>query len=175
MLDYILNLLRSYATKRGNKFLIKDRVKGNEGEVYLIRYILFKCKWFGLYLHEFVKSDDEVHHNHPWAFSTVILKGEYIEEISEIVSNKFPLFRLKRSARLVKAGQFVHRKASHIHRILLTHEDSPKPITLSIMWHKTQEWGFFVPTEKLGIYKFVHWKQFLGLNENQPNKTTSME
>lgn len=48
---------------------------------YLHRwYLIPKNRWFNIYLHHFLNSDDEVAcHNHPWWSFGFILKGSYIE------------------------------------------------------------------------------------------------
>lgn len=139
----------------------------------MVRNVLFKCSLFGIYLHEFVKSDHEVHHDHPWAFATLILRGSYNEEVLVPVwqQKKFKSGVFKLVKRTVKAGQLIYRPARHIHRVVLTDN---KPITLSIVFRKSREWGFWKaigPSNVIGRM-WIHWREFLNL-EDGPNKKQS--
>ena len=45
-----------------------------------IRWRLFHCPFFGIYLHKWFKPDPRsTPHNHPWAFISFILVGGYME------------------------------------------------------------------------------------------------
>ena len=67
---------------KGRKRIIYDR----QGKVaYLVRYYLFlkDRTWFpfNFTLHKVLKSDEEVLHDHPWPYATLILKGGYYEHV----------------------------------------------------------------------------------------------
>lgn len=62
-------------------FLVKE-IKSKAGEVHFQRYRLFQSRLFAIYLHYIAKSDEDKHpHNHPWSFTSIILKGGYIEKV----------------------------------------------------------------------------------------------
>jgi len=48
-----------------------------------IRWRLFHCPYFGIYVHKWLQPDPrETPHNHPWPFFSLILWGEYYERIA---------------------------------------------------------------------------------------------
>lgn len=57
-----------------------DDITGSDSTVYMKRWILVGCPWFSIRVHKFLRSDNDVLHDHPWSFLTVILKGGYHEE-----------------------------------------------------------------------------------------------
>ena len=42
-------------------------------------YIIPRNKYFNIYFHEFVGSDDPIYHDHPWYSWGFILEGSYVE------------------------------------------------------------------------------------------------
>ncbi len=56
-------------------------VQAPNGEVYLNRWHLIpKNRWFNIYLHHFLRSDDDrALHDHPWWNASILLTGEYTE------------------------------------------------------------------------------------------------
>lgn len=64
------------------KWLTWRQELGNPECVYAERWIL-KLPFIGwsIRLHHFLKSDDaRAHHDHPWWFWTLVLKGSYVDE-----------------------------------------------------------------------------------------------
>ena len=60
-------------------FLVKEIVS-KYGQVHFRRYRLIQTPWFAIYIHQIMKSDEDIHlHDHPWAFTSVILSGAYQE------------------------------------------------------------------------------------------------
>ena len=47
---------------------------------YLARWRLLRTPWFCLYLHRFLAPDDACMHDHPWAFTSIVISGGYWEE-----------------------------------------------------------------------------------------------
>lgn len=57
------------------------------GDVFFRRWTLFKSRRLGvaIYLHQFFRSDrDRCEHDHPWPFTTLILRGGYHEQINGV-------------------------------------------------------------------------------------------
>ena len=60
-------------------------VVGPAADPYILRWFLFRTERFGnklprLYLHKFLRSDDDrAPHDHPWWFISVLLRGSYVE------------------------------------------------------------------------------------------------
>lgn len=101
-------------------------------EGYLKRWwIIPRNKWFNIYLHKFVGSDDDrALHDHPWHSISICFSGELWE------------------AREYPQGTFCHRiknwlpyfrKATLMHRMILKSETA---WTLFITGPVIREWGF---------------------------------
>ena len=61
------------------RFVVPDY--DNPKEPSRIRWRLFSCPYFGIYLHRWFKPDPrQTPHNHPWPFVSVILFGTYFEK-----------------------------------------------------------------------------------------------
>lgn len=89
MSNFFLTLLE----KLGRKRIIMDR---ESKEPYLVRYYLFlkdrKSFPFNIFLHQFLRSDPDDLHDHPWPYATLILKGGYWEWIPlEVTDQPDPL------------------------------------------------------------------------------------
>ena len=97
-----------------------------EGEPYLVRFRLFSCPWFGIFLHQILKSDgDRFLHDHPWNFWTFILSG-YYKETTPTTKQYF------------YAGDLVKHKATDFHRLQLDY-----PVwTLFVHGKRQRIWGF---------------------------------
>src|SRR5688572_15264894 len=81
---------------------------GSVSNPYLLRwYILPRNKRFNLFLHKFLRDDDDrALHDHPWWFLSFVISGRYREivESGEVIRNRWSIgFRL----------------ASHKHRVVL--------------------------------------------------------
>lgn len=134
-----------------------------EDDPYLLRwFIIPRNRLFNIYLHKFVRSDDDrALHDHPWLFNiSILLKGSYVEhtpEGNEIVR---------------KAGDIKGRWGKAPHRIELErkrqwykphlypyHMRKEIPVwTLFITGPKIREWGFYCPNGWRVWYEFVDSK-----------------
>ena len=138
-----------------------DFVIGSPDAPYLRRWHLIpKNKWFNIYLHHILKSDDDrALHDHPWINMSIVLKGGYWEIMP--YSNKDKVHVL--SCKWRWPGSVVFRLPSAAHRLKL--EKRPKLIqcwSLFITGPRVREWGFHCPN------RWVHWREFLGLPEGEP-------
>ena len=148
-------------------------VGDGRGDTFFIRYDLFKTRWGSLYLHEFKRSDhDRCLHDHPWPFTTLILRGGYWDVLP--VENKgrklvwfgigwfwrswcrrdpmrdvgyggFDNWQLAKQERLWRNPGYLGRySAEHAHRIEV---DPTKPLPWSLVWvgKKSRPWGFWGP------------------------------
>lgn len=96
-------------------------------DVYMIRYRLFKFRWFNVYAHHFSRGDlDPCLHDHPWRFVTLILAGGY----TEILAN---------GERWRPPGTLLYRSATHRHRVVTT-----RPAwSVVVTGPRIRRWGFF--------------------------------
>ena len=122
-----------------------DIVIGGEDDPYLKRWWLIpRNRWFNVYLHHFLRSDDDrALHDHPWWNLSVLLSGRYVEHT---ISAGGVHVKTER-----RAGQRKFRAASAAHRIELV--DGPC-WTLFITGPRLREWGFHCPQG------WRHWRQF---------------
>ena len=123
-----------------------DFVIGGRDNPYLKRWwIIKRNQWFNIYLHHFLRSDDDrALHDHPWWNLSILLKGRYIEH-------------MPKGQALRRRGQMVLRGATAAHRVELI--DGPV-WTLFITGPKIREWGFHCP---LG---WRHWRIFTNPEDN---------
>lgn len=102
-------------------------------------------------IHQILRSDDDRHlHDHPWDYTSVILRGSYIEERVIPGGVYHGAVRVKE---LFKAGDVLQRKATDAHKLVLP--DGPV-WTLFICSDYKQGWGFLTPQGK------VPWRTYLG-------------
>lgn len=113
------------------------------GETYLSRLMLVKRSWIGVYLH-IIRRDDwtRCQHDHPWAFSTLILRGGYEEQVGDHVFVRRP-------------GYFGYRPRSFEHRI--TRLLDGDAVTLVVRFRNYDSWGFRTITGKMD------WRRYLAL------------
>ena len=133
----LLWMLRRYVADRAPPAIV---IGGTDA--YLRRwYVLPRNRWGNLYLHEFVRSDDDrALHDHPWRNVSVLLRGSYLEHGDD------------GTVRLRRAGAIVGRRAEAAHRIALI---EGQPVwTLFLTGPKRREWGFLCPKG------WRHWRDF---------------
>jgi hypothetical protein len=111
-------------------------VIGQPGNPMLERWRLLQTPWFGLYVHHIYREDlDRVPHDHPWVFTSLVLRGGYIEEYRADA-------RVNRNdVRRAHARWSVHRfPLQAAHRII-----SVLPGTTTLVWvgPKVRTWGFY--------------------------------
>lgn len=122
-----------------------DFVVGGDDDPYLKRWWLIpRNRWFNVYLHHFLRSDDDrALHDHPWWNLSVLLDGRYVEHTISAGGINI------RSER--QAGDRKFRRAGAAHRIELA---AGPCWTLFITGPRLREWGFHCPRG------WVHWRDF---------------
>lgn len=137
--------------------IIMDQVNNTP---YLLRHYLFlknrKTFPFNIFIHKFIKGDEDDIHDHPWGFFHIILSGGYWEHITvnndgETLSNG-----IKKVWR--PPGHWNIATHKYKHKIEL---GSEKPWTIFIPFRKLstiEPWGFWVPN-KDGDNKNTTWKK----------------
>lgn len=138
-----------------------DFVIGGDERPYLRRWwIVPRNRFFNVYLHQFLRSDDDrALHDHPWLFNASwILMGEYLEHT--IARGGIHL----RTAR--RTGDFTFRWGPAPHRVELltvahyvpTQPLNHKPLpcwTLFITGPVVRTWGFHCPDQG-----WIPWQRF---------------
>lgn len=160
-------MLLKLLDRLGRKRTIYDR----EGTIpYLDRYYIFlknrKNFPFNITLHKVMVSDEDVLHDHPWSYATLILKGGYYEHIplyNDTTGNVIGSTRVWRGP-----GHFRFRKADDLHWLELAKDKDGKEIpcwSLFYMGRKEKEWGFLPFNQSNELtergYKWVHNEIYL--------------
>ncbi len=122
-------------------------VIGEPENPYMLRwYLIPRNPWLNLYLHEFLRDDDDrALHDHPWWFVSIMLKGMY----NEIRENGH-------RGQVRGAPSIAYRRATDRHRVVLeTRDGKVVPCwTIVITGPKVRDWGFWCPKG------FVVWHEF---------------
>ncbi len=135
--------------KLGRKRIILDR---ESQDPYLVRYYLFlkdRDKFpFNVFLHQFLRSDPDDLHDHPWPWATLIIKGGYWEWIP-----KFDDVGCIKGEQKVWRGPGTFRKCSaeQYHRIEV--EPGVDCWTIFMVGPQKREWGFLT-------HKNWYWPTF---------------
>jgi hypothetical protein len=168
--------LASWLRKRGRYRDIEDR---ESRETYMERYyVMFKDRpsWFpfNVVLHRILKSDPDGLHDHPWPFSTIILKGGYWEVQPKNLSwrpeqNPGKQPEIERVWRRPNGLRF--RASSAYHRLELDREKAGGDTwTLFFMGPKMKEWGFL---NENSIWE--KWDDYLARRKIEKNRVTQKE
>lgn len=165
-------------------------------EPYLIRrYIVPRNKFLNIYLHKFMRSDDDrALHDHPWPWMSIVLKGGYWEHRPD---------QLITSRSWRRPGSVALRGAGSPHRVELASHKEPRPNDYEHWFKSTQPpldvyqppgvytidlsnyapiveepcWTLFVTGPKVREWGFhcekawVHWQEFTtGKNGSEVGK-----
>lgn len=143
-------------------FRYRDITKVVDGKasLYLRRFYLTpRALPIRVFLHHIARSDDDRDlHDHPFDFSTTLLRGAYIEHLPG------------NDARLLYAGQSVFNPAEHLHRLELL-----DPVwSLVILSKARRVWGFAMEGVDLNgekVTAWTDWRTYL----NEPDSPDSRE
>jgi hypothetical protein len=130
---WLAGWVRSWQTERLiERFGPPNVVIGGYASPYMLRWwVLPRNRWFNLYLHLFLRSDDpRALHDHPWANCSWLLAGRYVEHVVG-------------GSHARTAGDVVFRwSGATAHRIELT---SGPCLTLFCTGPVYRSWGFLCP------------------------------
>lgn len=120
---------------------------GSPDSPYMLRwYVIPRNHWFNIYLHKFLKDDDDrALHDHPWASFSVLLWGSYREHTPDGVQDFGP-------------GSLIYRNSEYRHRVELI--DRQPAWTLFMTGPTIRVWGFWCPQG------FVKWTDFVDQDDH---------
>lgn len=124
-----------------------DFVIGDPDKPYLRRWwVIPRNKWFNIYLHHFLASDDDrALHDHPWVNVSILLRGSYIEHTPKKAKLRIPFCPVVRGPR-----------AAHRVALLQGGDGCEQPVwSLFITGPVVRQWGFHCPQG------WRHWKDFV--------------
>ncbi|MBP0492118.1 hypothetical protein [Roseomonas indoligenes] len=140
-------LRRRVADRRPPDFVI-----GGEEQPYLRRWwVIPRNRFFNVYLHHFLRSDDDrALHDHPWWNVSLLLEGSYLEHTPDGVF-------------LRKPWALYSRRPEALHRVqLLGTAQSERPVwTLFITGPRVRDWGFACPKG------WVPWQVFTAARDGR--------
>jgi hypothetical protein len=114
--------------------------------VYLRRWRLIQTPLFAIYLHRiFLEDADREPHDHPWNFTSLVLRGGYIEHILR-TDTKVSYSRLN------PRWSYHRMKTNAAHRIAFVY---PNTYTLVFAGRRTRDWYFWTPD---GPVLWSEWK-----------------
>ncbi|HVI60085.1 MAG TPA: hypothetical protein VM619_14600 [Luteimonas sp.] len=134
----------------------------NSNGAYLLRWwVIPRNRLFNVYLHQFLRDDDDrALHDHPWAWCSFLLQGQYMEHT--IAAGGIHRRQLRQAGSLKLSGP---RRA---HRVELLREivdngdpivqlsDPPVPCwTLFITGPVVRRWGFHCPKGWVDFERFT--------------------
>jgi len=130
-----------------NTLFKKREIVNCDHDLYLIRWFVIRTERFAVFIHKFVRSDeDRALHDHPWDFIVVPVWRGYIEH-SELLS--YPMHR-----RVYPVLGSRARAATYRHRVELI--DGKPSWSLFFRFKRIREWGFWLPE---GFIKWNKWWQ----------------
>lgn len=159
--------------------------RGADGLAYLTRWGI-RTRWFSIYIHRF-DGPDPGHdlHDHPWAFTSYILRGGYTEQRNNIwtasaaawydVSHHFGGVKRGWMSRHYGFGARNHMPLDACHRITKV---EPGTLTLVICGPVRCTWGFYAPYEFIEHNDYDHPDRSLvaefprGLNRSERAELT---
>jgi hypothetical protein len=143
---FILWRLQRWAERERERRL-PDFVIGGLADPYMLRWwVIPRNRWFNIYLHEVIRSDDDrALHDHPWVNASILIDGCYFE-------HKIADGGIHRR-RLVRAGDIAMRRAVAAHRLEVI--PGKRAISLFITGPRVREWGFHCPEAG-----WRHWEDF---------------
>ena len=150
----MLNWLRTLLSGKPHFYI------GGKENPYLLRwYLIPRNRWFNIYLHKFLRDDDDrALHDHPWWFISIMLKGSYIEHCDPLQYPYDGYWARVRLAEHRATPSIAFRAAEHRHRVELQQRPDGSRVpcwTLVVTGRKAREWGFWCPKG------FVPWHQFV--------------
>lgn len=151
-----------------------DFIVGGQDNPYLLRWHIVRTRWLSIYLHKFVRDDDDrAMHDHPWPSVSIVLSGGYYDV--------HPGPDGTEQRRWYGPGSVIFRRATSRHRVelaesrqLVPRDDLPFGVplewdeargcfvafrnvhawTLLFCGPRVREWGFWCPKG------WVHWRRF---------------
>lgn len=183
----VVDFLMNWCERRGRVL----KITGTSGpdDIYLIRYFLVRSRWMNIYIHQFLRSDRDDLHDHPWHFMTYLVRGSYKEvRWNPVTEQEDVTYRQNYTNHILPNGELytaqyerlVFRRATDQHMVVVDEnyteaEKHRAPLTLFISGPKIRDWGFIknetlqkdgitpINEKYLPIRTWIPWRQYLGL------------
>lgn len=130
------------------RFVLPDY--DNPKEPSRVRWRLFHCPYFGIYLHKWLKPDPrETLHNHPWPFFSIILRGNYYQKGIVVTPRGH-----RRFENLIFWLNRVPRNVFHT-----VNQVAPGTLSLMFVGRDRGDWGYLDP-EYIPFAEHPHNEEF---------------
>lgn len=121
-----------------NKLFKHKLIVNCEKQGYLHRWYIIKTNLLGIFIHQFIRSDeDRAVHDHPWNFIVIPLYRGYNEYSDKGKRRVYPILGTR------------FRFATYKHRVDLI--DNKSAWSLFIRFKKVRDWGFW-PSEGFTLW-----------------------
>lgn len=136
-----------------------DEVIGGHENPYMLRwFVIPKNRWCNIYLHKFLRDDDDrALHDHPWSSCSIILRGGYREHLpGGVVKERKPFRPVFRSAEQPHRVE-LYKRGSHVNWLLYGDDGTRwerEAWSLFITGPWRRHWGFHCPKG------WMHWRDF---------------
>lgn len=126
-------------------------VRGSDREVYLRRWwVIPRNDQFNIYLHNMLRDDDDVLHDHMYESWSLCLGGELLENYRELP----PTGTLR--SRVVGEGDVTIRSSILAHQLVV----KTAAWTIFVTGPRVKEWGFWCPRG------FRHWRDYVSVTQD---------
>lgn len=142
---------------KAKKLILVKKIVSQKGVTHFRRWRLFWSPWGSIYLHNITNSDLDIDpHDHPWDFSSLIIKGSY----SEV--SRYPIDDYKVDyTKVYKPGMVNTKKTVDCHKLTLL---TPSVWTLVFVGKRKHDWGY--QTAK----GWVHHKEYNRLRRERKSR-----
>lgn len=132
---------------------------GGKEDTYMKRWwVIPRNPVFNIYFHEFMRSDNDVLHDHPWWNASWILAGSYKEIVPDVPKGVQPRQGTPTKTLVRKEGYFGFRLGKSAHRVeLYPHPTEDRNLyvnTLFFTGPRFRKWGFWCP------HSWRFWEDF---------------
>lgn len=133
----------SWISKLIRRLFLTKEIVSKEGKVHFRRYRLLETPWFNIYIHQILRSDEDRHfHDHPWHFTSHILKGSYYERWTEYPDHKYEfqsVWSSKPAMPGLRPRNVIKHHAQDTHSLTLL---TPEVWTLVFTSGRERVWGY---------------------------------
>lgn len=141
-------------------FLVK-KIVSKVGITHFRRWRLFWSPWGSIYLHNITNSDLDIDpHDHPWDFTSLIIKGSYREEARYAHDDYKTLY-----VKAYTPGMLNKKKTIDCHKLTL---QTPSVWTLVFVGKRKHDWGYQTANG------WVHHKEYNRLRRERKAKEETL-
>jgi hypothetical protein len=170
-MKWLVPKLEARLLRQGKVRYIYGKQSEDPENVYLRRTFLFRSKLFSIYIHRFMRSDKDEHHDHPFDFLGYIVTKGYHESVlhGKECANGLLLTGGYYLTGKREEGTWGFRRAETKHMVMLDRpydqtEYDQAPLTIIFRGPYRREWGFWRgenTDEELN--RWVPWWEYLNV------------